>query len=158
MLRNDPWELIGSLQSLILSTINSDGTPHSSYAPFIEKEHRFYISLSAKSTHSQNIMQTPTVSILFIEDESQSSNIFARKRVTFDAAVKPIERGSIIFNGTMTLFEDKFGEMAAIYRTMSDFHLFELIPIRGRAVFGFGQAYDFKDGTFGSVGVSRVKS
>jgi putative heme iron utilization protein len=155
MLRNDPWELIGSLQSLILSTINSDGTPHCSYAPFIEKEQRFYISLSAKSTHSQNIMQTPTVSILFIEDESRCSNIFARKRVTFDVTVKPIERGSIVFNGAMTLFEDKFGEMASIYQTMNDFYLFELTPIKGRAVFGFGQAYDFKDGKFGNVGVSR---
>lgn len=157
MLRNDPWELIASLKSLILSTINADGSPHSSYAPFIEKEQRFYISLSAMSTHSRNIMRTPTISILFIEDESNCSNIFARKRVTFDVRVKPIERNSITFNGAMTLFEDKFGEMATIYQTMSDFYLFELTPLKGRAVFGFGQAYDFKNGTFGNVGVGKEK-
>jgi len=32
---------------------------------------------------------------------------------------------------------------------MQDFQLFELTPVSGRAVFGFGEAYDFRDGDFG---------
>ncbi len=155
MMQNDPWKLIDACQSLILSTCSDKGVPHISYAPFIHHEHRFYIALSTISRHSSYIVHTPTVSILFIEDESHSSNIFARKRVTFDVSVKPIERGSIIFNGAMTLFEDKFGEMASIYKNMSDFQLFELTPVAGRAVFGFGQAYRFKDGSFGSIEVGK---
>lgn len=153
MLHNDPWALIDTLQSVVLSTTNQDGTPHGSYAPFVEKEKHFYIFGSMLSTHTHNLLHNAYVSLLFIEDESISSNIFARKRVTFDTEVMPIERGSILFNGTLTLFEEKFGEMASIYRSMSDFQLFALTPVRGRAVFGFGQAYDYRDGAFETVRV-----
>jgi len=156
MLQNDPWALIHALQSVVLSTTNQDGTPHGSYAPFIEKEKHFYIFGSMMSTHTQNLLHNRDVSLLFIEDESLSANIFARKRVTFDAEVTPVERGSILFNGTLTLFEEKFGEMASIYRSMSDFQLFALTPVRGRAVFGFGQAYDYRDGAFETVRVGRA--
>ena len=155
MLQNDPWKLIRSLQTVIISSVTDHHAPHSSYAPFIEKEQVFYISLSMMSTHTRNLLEHPQVSLLFIEDESKSSNIFARRRVTFDASVTPVERNSIEFNGAMTLFTDKFGEMAAIYQTMSDFQLFALTPIRGRAVFGFGQAYTYADGKFGSMPVGK---
>lgn len=153
MLQHDPWELIASMQSVVISSVSADGAPHASYAPFVESDHRFYVSLSMLSTHTDNLLHHPGIALLFIEDESKSANIFARKRVSFDAVATPVERDSILFNGTMTLFEDRFGEMASIYKNMPDFQLFELMPLRGRAVFGFGQAYDFAEGRFGSVAV-----
>jgi len=153
MLQTNPWELIRSLQSVIISSVLNDNVPHTSYAPFIEHEESFYIFTSMMATHTKTLLQNQTVSLLFIEDESKSHNIFARKRVTFHADVTAIERESIVYNGTITLFEDKFGDMANIYKTMKDFQLFKLIPVRGRAVFGFGQAYDFKEGSFQNINV-----
>jgi putative heme iron utilization protein len=153
MLHNDPWKLIDSLQSMIVSSVDTRGLPHISYAPFIQKEQIFYICISAMSSHTQNLLHTPVASIAFIEDESKSNNIFARRRVTFTVNLRPVERGSIEYNGAMTLFEDRFGELASIYKTMPDFQLFALNPVSGRAVFGFGQAYDFKDGRFDNISI-----
>ena len=150
-MKHNPWEFIQSLASMTLSSSNNDNTPHSSYAPFIENEHKFYVCISAMAKHTRNLLNNPTISIMMIEDESKSTNLFARKRVTFDVTATPIERNSLVFNGAMTLFGDKFGDSASIYVNLQDFQLFELVPIGGRAVFGFGEAYDFKDGDFGGI-------
>ena len=147
-MKQNPWELIASIQTLSISSINENHTAHSSYAPFIENKHKFYVCISGMAKHAQNLLNNKNISCLIIEDESKSTNIFARKRVTFDMQVTPIERNSLIFNGAMTLFRDKFGDSARIYESMLDFQLFELTPLLGRAVFGFGEAYDFRDGDF----------
>ena len=119
MLQNNPWELIHTLQSVVISSIDSRNLPHISYAPFIQKDQIFYICISGMSSHTRNLLEKPVASILFAEDESKSNNIFARKRITFLAEVTPVERDSITFNGAMTLFEDKFGELANIYKNRS---------------------------------------
>ena len=150
-MKQNPWELIASIKTLSISSINENNTAHSSYAPFIENEHKFYICISGMAKHTKNLFNNETVSCIIIEDESKSTNLFARKRVTFDMKVTPIERNSLIFNGAMTLFRDRFGNSAGIYESMQDFQLFELTPVSGRAVFGFGEAYDFRDGDFGGA-------
>ena len=150
-MKHNPWEFIHTLASMTLSSINNDNTPHSSYAPFIENDKKFYVCISAMAKHTRNLMNNERISIMMIEDESKSTNLFARKRVTFDVTVTAIERNSLIFNGAMTLFGDKFGDNASIYTSLQDFQLFELSPVGGRAVFGFGEAYDFKDGDFGGA-------
>jgi len=149
-MKQNPWEFISSFATLHISSINQNGSAHSSYAPFIENEGKFYVCISQMAKHTQNLINNENISIMIIEDESKSANLFARKRVTFDVQVEAIERNSLIFNGTMTLFRDKFGDNAGIYESMQDFILFELQPFAGRAVFGFGEAYDFKEGNFGS--------
>lgn len=140
-----------------ISSVNENNLAHSSYAPFIESEKKFFICISGMAKHTHNLMTNELISIMMIEDESKSNNLFARKRVTFDVQTTPIERDSLVFNGAMTLFRDKFGNSAGIYESMPDFQLFELSPVRGRAVFGFGEAYDFKDGDFSTTasGMSR---
>ncbi len=153
----NPWVFIQTIKTLIISSLSNNHIPHSSYAPFIENDKKLYIFVSAMAKHYQNLINNESISIMIIEDESKSGNLFARKRVTFDVVATPIERGSLIFNTTMTLFLDRFGNSAGIYENMQDFQLFELIPLQGRAVFGFGKAYDFKDGQF-STNITRMLS
>ena len=150
-MKYNPWEFLQSIETMVISSINDDKTAHTSYAPYIENEKKFYVCISGMAKHTRNLFNNQLVSIMMIEDESKGNNLFARKRVTFDVEVTPIERNSLVFNGAMTLFRDKFGNNADIYETMLDFQLFELLPVAGRAVFGFGEAYDFKDGDFGGV-------
>ena len=149
----DAWDFIRSKQSLILSTIDENNLPLISYAPFVEDEENFYIFASAMAKHSKTILSSETISILFIEDEKDCEKIFARKRVTFDTKINHIQRDTISFRGVISLFYEKFGEDAAIYEQLGDFQLFKLTPVSGRAVFGFGQAYNFKDGEFKSRAV-----
>ena len=147
-MKQNPWEFIKTIQTMTISSINKDITAHTSYAPFIENEKKFYICISAMAKHTHNILNNKSISIMMIEDESKSTNLFARKRITFDMQVTTIQRNSLVFNKAMTLFRDKFGNSAGIYENMQDFQLFELTPVSGRAVFGFGEAYDFKEGDF----------
>jgi putative heme iron utilization protein len=137
-MKHNPWEFIRSLATLHISSINDDGTPHSSYAPFIENEKKFYICISSMAKHTHNVLRDKITSIMMLEDESKSSNLFARKRVTFDVSLTPIQRDSLLFNGAMTLFEDKFGNSAGIYKNMPDFQLLELTPTSGRGLWFWG--------------------
>jgi hypothetical protein len=67
--------------SIIMSTVNKEGIPDASYAPFVSDEDKnIYIYVSGLATHTQNIHNHPFVSILFIEDEVKTKQIFARRR------------------------------------------------------------------------------
>ncbi len=144
----DPIEFIEQFDTLMISSVNSSLKPHSSYAPFVSQDKQFYICISKMAKHTNNLLKTESASIMFIEDESESTNSFARKRVTFDVDVLNIPREEVKFSEIMELFNEKFGEKASMYEQMADFYLFEFIPVSGRAVFGFGAAFNYKDGEF----------
>jgi heme iron utilization protein len=81
------------IQSAIISTVSSEGIPNASYAPFVMDESKnIYIYVSGLSTHTQNLYAKSYASILFIEDEAQTKQIFARRRLTFECTASLIER------------------------------------------------------------------
>lgn len=132
-----------SFQSLIISTVSADNTPNASYAPFvIDKSKKIYIYVSGLSTHTQNLHAVPKASVLFIDDESQTKQIFARRRLTFDCTATLIERDTDLWNQIVDSFEARFGEMIQILRDLPDFRIFQLTPSKGRFVIGFGAAYE----------------
>jgi len=63
-------ELIARTQSIILATVDAEGTPNSSYAPFVQVENTFYIIVSFMAKHTKNLSEGRKTSIMFIEDES----------------------------------------------------------------------------------------
>ncbi len=149
-MKHNPWEFISTIKTIIISSTDTNSVAHTSYSPFVENERKFYICISAMAAHTQNIINNETISIMFIEDEAKSTNLFARKRVSFHVHTNHIERDSQLFKETMKLFRNKFGNSTNIYEQLQDFQLFELLPFSGRGVFGFGEAYDFKQGDFSS--------
>jgi len=135
-------ELLAGYQSVVLGTQSSNGYPFSSYAPFYYDGEDIYIFISNIATHAKNIQTTPRVSALFIEDESKSENIFARKRISLQCDVTSLSRDDERFNMVMENFKDKFGApMIMMLMGMKDFNLYALRPIYGEATFGFGEAY-----------------
>lgn len=129
-------------QSVIISTISKAGIPNSSYAPFvIDEAKNIYIYISDLASHTQNLYANPLVSVLFIDDEAKSKNIFARRRLSFDCTASLIERDTDIWNNIVDKFQERFGEMIAVFRGLTDFRLFKLTPNAGRYVVGFGTAY-----------------
>lgn len=148
MLQKSPIEFIEHFDSLMISSLSSENKPHSSYAPFVVEGNHYYICISYIAKHTKNLLNSKYASIMFIEDECEAKNSFTRKRVTFDVEVSYISREDEKFMDIMTLFKDKFGEKASIYEQLSDFHLFEFTPVSGRAVFGFEETYNYKDGKF----------
>ncbi|MBW4633900.1 MAG: pyridoxamine 5'-phosphate oxidase family protein [Iphinoe sp. HA4291-MV1] len=130
-------------QSLIICTVSADNTPNASYAPFVKDESRnIYIYVSGLSTHTQNLYAVPKASVLFIDDESQTKQIFARRRLTFDCTATLVERDTELWNQIVDSFEARFGEMIQLLRDLPDFRIFKLTPSKGRFVIGFGAAYE----------------
>ena len=124
----------------ILGTIASNGYPFSSYAPFYYDGAKIYLFLSDIATHAQNIQATPKVSCMFIEDESKSSNLFARKRITMQCDAKIISRDDTHYTQIIEAFQKRHPTIEML-SSMQDFRLYSLTPFYGEATFGFGEAY-----------------
>lgn len=131
-----------AFQSVIISTISKEGIPNSSYAPFvIDEAKNIYIYISDLATHTQNLYANPRVSVLFIDDETKTNNIFARRRLSFDCIATLIARDTDTWNTIVDQFQERFGEMIEVLKSLGDFRIFQLTPSAGRFVIGFGTAY-----------------
>jgi heme iron utilization protein len=129
--------------SIMISTANTKGIPNASYTPFIMDEFKnIYIYVSGLSTHTVNIESNPYVSVLFIEDEAKSPNIFARRRLNFDCTGTLIERETEKWQQIVSQFQERFGEIIEVLRGLADFRIFQLTPTKGLFVIGFGAAYN----------------
>ncbi len=134
-----------SFQSLVLGTAGKDGEPLSSYAPFIEDEQRnFYVYVSELSKHTQHLRECERASVLFLQDESETKQIYARSRLNYTCDIEQIDRESQAFEDYMEKFAEKFGGIIKSLKGMGDFKLFRLKPKDGRFVMGFGSAFEIK--------------
>ncbi|MEA5504314.1 pyridoxamine 5'-phosphate oxidase family protein [Halotia wernerae UHCC 0503] len=130
------------LGSVIISTINPQGIPNASYAPFvIDDAKNIYIYVSGLAIHTQNLHTNPQVSVLFIDDEAKSEQIFARRRLNFDCTATLIERETEAWNSIVEKFHQRFGEIIELLRGLNDFRIFQLTPSSGRFVIGFATIY-----------------
>ncbi|WP_072621786.1 HugZ family protein [Spirulina major] len=129
-------------QSLVLSTVSGAGVPHASYAPFvINAARQVYVLISGLAIHTQNMLTTQRASVMWLEDEAQCQQIFARRRLTYDCTVTVIEREAAEWEAIADQFEARFGAMVKTLRSLEDFQLVCLTPQGGRFVMGFGAAY-----------------
>ncbi|MBE9063635.1 HugZ family protein [cf. Phormidesmis sp. LEGE 11477] len=129
--------------SVVLGTVGSDSQPQASYAPCIVDEAKnIYIFVSGLSAHTQNLTATKKASALFIEDESKTTQMFARKRLSYSCTATLLDRNSEQWDAIATRFETRFGNIVELMKGLPDFRLFQLQPRSGRFVLGFGKAYD----------------
>jgi len=135
-------EFISTIKTAVIGTLDSKGHPFSSYAPYIYDNNRFYIYISNIATHAKNIQADPRCSLFFTEDESQTENLFARKRISLQCLSTKIQRESQRFEDVFALYNEKFdASTVEMLKKMTDFNLFELEVKSGEATFGFGEAY-----------------
>ena len=142
--------------SIIMSTVSKEGIPDASYAPFvIDDDKNIYIYVSGLATHTQNIHNHPFVSVLFIEDEVKTKQIFARRRLNFDCTANLIERESEKWQQIVDKFAIRFGELISTLRSLPDFRIFQLTPKNGRFVIGFGAAYNISSDNINQLVLSK---
>lgn len=134
-------ELINSSKSIILATVDAEGNPNSSYAPFVQVEQTFYILVSFMAKHTKNLADGRKTSIMFIEDESATKQIYARERLTFEATTSQIERDAEIWTQVVAKLKETHGKIVDVISDMGDFILIALQPVKGSYVNGFGSAY-----------------
>lgn len=158
MLRANCCELQQGKDSLLLST-QGDEYPEISYAPYVSDEGGFYIFISQLAAHTGNLINRPCASIMFIADEGESQNVFARERVIYKCEATEIEKGSDACIALLDKMEKHFGNIVGMLRGLSDFKLFRLTPKEGHYVVGFGKAYtiDLSSGELIHITEEQVK-
>ncbi len=128
-------------RSLMLATVDADGMPNVSYAPFALGQEGYYVLISDIARHARNLKQVPKVSLMLIEDEANARQLYARQRLTFDASVRIVERDSEEWRQGIAFLLARHGEIVAGLSKMDDFTLFCLQPQQGLYVKGIGQAF-----------------
>jgi putative heme iron utilization protein len=128
-------------KSIHLGTVSADGEPEASYAPYVADQGHYYVYLSHLARHTNNLREVPKASVLFIEAEAEAKQVFARERLTLACNVTECPRDTPRFEEVMDLFGERFGKFLQVIRPLQDFALFELTPVSGSYVAGFGKAY-----------------
>ncbi len=134
-------ELQQANSTLLLSTLG-EAFPEISYAPYVrDDEGCFYIFISELAAHTQNLLRQPSASVMFIANEEDSRNLFARERLIFKCIAEERLPSDESYAAVLDQLAQTFGSVVGVLRGLSDFHLFCLRPIEGQYVVGFGKAY-----------------
>ncbi|MCE0495926.1 heme utilization protein HutZ [Vibrio salinus] len=128
-------------QTLQLATVDSQGNPNVSYAPFVYNEEGYFVLISEIARHARNLHENRSLSMMMIEDEGSSKQLYARKRLTFDARANFIERESDKWHQIIRQLQERFGPIINNLSQMKDFKLYHLTTEKGLYVKGFGKAY-----------------
>lgn len=149
--------MVDSRKSLMLSTLDQDGLPYASYAPFARGDECLYILISEIAVHAKNLQLHPDASVLIIEDEDQAAELFARLRVQYRMRAELIAVNTPAWGEGIDTLRQRHGERIEGLSQLSDFKLFKLHPQGGRYVKGFGKAYQIEDGTLSGEGLSHLR-
>lgn len=133
--------LVSRTASLILASSDRDGEPLASYAPYVACDGALYVFVSRLAAHHANLELARPVSVMIIDDEARSPQVFARLRLTMSCVVNRIEREDAHFARVLDALERRFGNIVATLRGLADFELQVLRPTRGTFVQGFGRAH-----------------
>ena len=140
-IRDNINALIESRKSLLIASLNESNLPEISATPFLKIGCHFYIFISELAAHTQNIKLKPKISLMLIEDEQDTHNTFARKRLSYECTASLIESESPDWQSILEKFEEKQGKTVSLLKQLPDFLLFELKAISGNYIEGFGKAY-----------------
>lgn len=133
-------------KTVMIASLNADGSPLISYAPFVEKDGAFFIFISYLAEHTPNLIERPQASVMLTADESTTSNLFVRARARYEVECTVIEREAALFEEVLIDLEQRQGKIVSLLRTLGDFYLICLRPRAGSLVVGAGAAYSFKPG------------
>ncbi|MCX8618468.1 pyridoxamine 5'-phosphate oxidase family protein [Gilliamella sp. B2923] len=128
-------------RTVILSTMTKNGEVDTSYSPYYFDGNDYYILISDLAPHSQNMKDNSNISFLIIDDESNTKNIYARRRLSFHAKTSIVERETELFDNIIDQLAKRVSKMVYMLAEMKDFNLFKITPTAGRLVLGFGKTY-----------------
>lgn len=133
--------LLQEYKTASLATVSSSGQPQASYVPVAKDGSRFLFFVSELSEHTANLRESGRASLMLIEDENRSEQLFARNRATFSGTVLEISRPGPEWEQAATAYGARFGKFFEMLTGLKDFHMFALSPQDIRLVVGFGAAY-----------------
>lgn len=134
-------ELLDKSLSMILGTVDENGNPLASYAPYVLVDGTFRILVSFMAKHTKNLRDRNKASVMFIDDESATKQVYARDRLTIDCETAQIENGTEAWTKSVDALKARHGKIVDMLSELNDFIVVELTPIKGAYVNGFGSAY-----------------
>lgn len=137
-----------SMQSVLLSTIDNDGNPHTGYTPFVFDNNDIIIFVSQLSLHTRDLLANGKVSAMLIADEQASAQIFARTRLSYQCVAQVVSNTEASYVQLLGAMQERHGKMIDVLRELPDFVLFRLKPSAASFVMGFGQAYHLRGSAF----------
>ena len=138
-------DLLASIQSLQLATLDDKQHPWVSYTPFVaENRGCFYIFISELAQHTRNLLQSPQVSWMLIADESTSKQIYARERLVYQGTGVVIGQEDAVYGRQLDALRERHGTLVSMLRQLPDFYLFRLDAHQIHYVQGFGKAFDLQ--------------
>lgn len=134
-------ELINEVKSVMIASINEDGSPLVSTAPYSRVGNEFQILVSFMAKHTKNLRDRKHVSIMFVEDESTSKQLYARHRLTITSEAELVTKENPLFEKAMVDLRNRHGKVVEVLGNLDDFIMFNFKVIGGSYVNGFGSAY-----------------
>ena len=135
--------LLNEYKTATLATVNALGEPQASYSPTAtDGDRNFYLFLSELSEHTANLQSCDQISLLLIEDENRSNQLFARNRLTVEGQAVPVPREGEEWERAASVYRSRFGKFFDQLAQLRDFHMFRVVPQNARLVVGFGAAYE----------------
>lgn len=156
-LEDEIIDFISSRKTLNLASLNEDGTPYSSYAPFAIGDNCLFILISEIAIHGINLQKNRDISVLIVEDEQSAESIFARIRINYKMQAELLDYDSEQWHQGLEILQQRQGEMIKGLSQHSDFKLFKLIPVSGRYIKGFGKAYAFEGQSLNGLSMNHLR-
>jgi putative heme iron utilization protein len=145
-------EFRDQFKSIQLSTATLGGTPTASYAPFVQlQENQFGIYISELAAHTHNLVDNPKASVLFIESEEKTKQLFARQRLAYTCDATLHSRDSDTFLLVIDAMKARFKGIMEHLEKMQDFHVVTLNASHASYVRGFAQAYQFENADLNKI-------
>ncbi len=130
-------ELIFSMKSVVLSTIDEFGNPYASYAPFGVYHGDYYLIVSNSARHTQHVRRFNKAGLLWVEDESKAQSVFFRKRFYLETEVTL----DVLDQGVIDMMKSRFKDTFTTLMLM-DFTIIKCVGLNGQLILGPGLAFD----------------
>ncbi|MEO1430766.1 MAG: pyridoxamine 5'-phosphate oxidase family protein [Cyanobacteria bacterium J06633_8] len=137
--------LINTVKTVVLGTVSADNMPNVSYAPFIIDEAKnIYVFVSKFSIHTYNLQANSRASLMLIEDENRSKQIFARRRITYSCKATTVDKNGTEWDFIANKFEKRFGNIVYMFSNLPDINIMKFTPYEGLFMMDFGSTYKIK--------------
>ena len=128
-------------QSLVLATHDAQGACEMGVAPCVHVDGAFAVLLSGLAPHTRHLEREPRAQIMLLEDEAETRQPYARRRMTLECDVTRLAREDARSDALFERLQARFGSIVPLLRGLNDFHVFVFTPGQGRFIAGFGKAY-----------------
>lgn len=132
-------ELFQTTRAAALGTLHADETPFVSMVPFALHSASVVIHVSGLAPHTRNLLSSPAVSLLIMQEATPDQGVHALPRVTLQGLARPVAADDLAHLQIREAYLARFPE-AEPMTTFGDFSFIAIGINSAHHVAGFGAA------------------